>query len=472
MTAKTLLLALPLALAPCGAARAAAADLAEAGVAAEKITPPPGTLMAGYYFDRVASGVHDDLFAKAIVIQSGGVRAALVACDLIGVPRECVEAARRAIEAATGIPGAHVMISATHAHTGPVVRSPAGARRASGGGKESATAFAEALPGLIAAGAAAACANLAPARISAARGFEDSLSFNRRFHMKDGTVGWNPGRLNPNILRPAGPIDPDVPVVHFASAQGAPLAMYVNFAMHLDTVGGLEISADYPYTLGKLLGGLKPGMLTVFTQGAAGDINHIDVAWGTQTHGHVEAARIGTVLAGAVTRTFPHLAAVSAGPLQCRSRLVALPLPEIAAEAPERARAIIARRGLAENPPAFLELVEAYKVIDVAERGGKPLEAEVQVITLGDTLAWVGLPGEIFVELGLAIKRSSPFAQTMVVELANGSIGYVPTRHAWPQGNYEVASARCGPGSGEMLCEAASCLLREAHAAAVRAAPR
>lgn len=461
-----------LALAPYAAPRTAAADLAGVGAAEERITPPLGTPMAGYYVERAASGVHDELFAKAIVIEQGGVKAALVACDLIGVPRECVERARAAVEAATGIPGGNVMISATHAHTGPIVRSAAAHTSALGGDKEPAVAFARALPGLIAASVEAACANLAPARISAAHGIEDSLSFNRRFHMKDGTVGWNPGRLNPNILRPAGPIDPDVPVVHFASAEGAPRAMYVNFTMHLDTVGGTEISADYPYTLGKLLGELRPGMLTVFTLGTAGDINHIDVRWGAQTHGHVEAARIGTVLAGAVTKTFPQLAAVGAAPLQCRSALVALPLPEIAPDAPQRARATIARQSQAGDKPAFLEIVDAYKTIDVVERAGKPLDAEVQVITLGDELAWVALPGEIFVELGLAIKRASPFAHTIVVELANGSIGYIPTRHAWPQGNYEVVSARCGPGSGEMLCEAASALLREAHAAAVRAAAK
>ena len=55
-----------------------------------------------------------------------------------------------------------------------------------------------------------------------------------------------------------------------------------------------------------------------------------------------------------------------------------------------------------KDAPAFLERVQAFKVLDVAAREGKPLEAEVQVIALGDDLAWVGLPGEIFVELGLA----------------------------------------------------------------------
>ncbi len=60
--------------------------------------------------------------------------------------------------------------------------------------------------------------------------------------------------------------------------------------------------------------------------------------------------------------------------------------------------------------------------------------------------------------------QASPFKYTAVVELANGSIGYVPTRQAWTQGNYEVVSARCGAGSGELLVETASRLLRRAAA--------
>ena len=92
---------------------------------------------------------------------------------------------------------------------------------------------------------------------------------------------------------------------------------------------------------------------------------------------------------------------------------------------------------------------------------GKPLSVEVQVISLGDDLAWVSLPGEIFVDLGLQIKRGSPFKQTMIAELANGSIGYVPTRVAYAQGNYEVVSARCAEGSGEKLVDEALKQLRE-----------
>jgi hypothetical protein len=110
-----------------------------------------------------------------------------------------------------------------------------------------------------------------------------------------------------------------------------------------------------------------------------------------------------------------------------------------------------------------MEQVKAFKVLDVARRGGQPQEVEVQVVTLGDDLAWVSLPGEIFVELGLAIKQGSPFRQTMIAELANGSLGYIPNRIAYPQGNYEVVSARCGEGSGEMLVDAALRMLREVY---------
>src|SRR5262249_40240536 len=102
-----------------------------------------------------------------------------------------------------------------------------------------------------------------------------------------------------------------------------------------------------------------------------------------------------------------------------------------------------------------------FKVLDVAARNGKPWEVKVQVIALGDELAWVSLPGEIFVELGLAIKKSSPYPHTLIAELANGSIGYIPDKPAYPQGNYEVVSSRCAEGSGEMLVETASRLLND-----------
>jgi neutral ceramidase len=105
--------------------------------------------------------------------------------------------------------------------------------------------------------------------------------------------------------------------------------------------------------------------------------------------------------------------------------------------------------------------VNAFKVLELDARAGKPIEAEVQTITLGSDLAIVGLPGEIFVDLGKAIKAASKYKTTIVVELANGSIGYVPDRKAYPEGAYEVISSRVAEGGGERLVEAALRLLQQ-----------
>jgi neutral ceramidase len=436
------------------------------GAAAVVITPPPGTPMAGYYFVRAAEGVHDDLHAKAIVLERDGQRAALVALDLIATTRDLVEEARRAIEAATPLRGDAVMISATHAHTGPVLRGRGPREGALGGDSDLARRYRAELPARIAEAVRRAEANLTPAKVSAGRGREPSIAFNRRYHMTDGTVGWNPGKKNPHILKPAGPIDPEVPIVSFEATDGRPLAAYVNYAVHLDNVGGLMISADLPATLGSSLAAYKgPDLLTVFTAGCCGDVNHIDVSWAEPQHGFENAARMGLILAAEVLRTWPHLEPVNPDALRSKSVMVALPLPQIKPGDVEKARAIADRHASQKSdPPAFLETVWAYKVLDVAAREGRPHEVEVQVVALGNDIAWVSLPGEIFVELGLAIKQDSPFAHTIIAELANGSVGYVPARRAYAQGNYEVVSARCAEGSGEMLVDAAVRLLNELHA--------
>ena len=116
--------------------------------------------------------------------------------------------------------------------------------------------------------------------------------------------------------------------------------------------------------------------------------------------------------------------------LRVRSQVLQLQPPKVSAEDVQEAKAIVEKKDKAK----FMEQVKAYKVLDVDKRAGTPLEVEVQVITMGDTLAWVSLPGEIFVELGLSIKAASPFAQTHIAELANGSIGYIPNRSAYARG--------------------------------------
>lgn len=435
----------------------AAADL-RTGTAAVNINPSTGTPLAGYYSQRGAEGVIDDLYAKAAVLDDGRTKVALVACDLISLPRQTVLEARKLIEQQTSIPGGNVMISATHQHTGPVIARESARDDLDGGSSELGKAYTDDLPKRIAKSVADANSKLTPARASYAREFEHRLAFNRRFWMKDGTVGWNPGKLNPNTIRPVGPIDPEVGVVYFEASDQKPLLTYVNFAMHPDTTGGARISADYPGALSRVLANYKgPDMLTLFANGTCGNLNHLNVNWVGRQQGTNEANRLGTILAGAVMKAYMDLKPVSNSTLRVRSELVQLPLAKITDADVTEARAVVKRMAQAK----FMELVKAFKVLDIAARQGKPLEVEVQVIAMGDELAWVSLPGEIFVELGLSIKAASPFKQTHIAELANGSIGYIPNRSAYAEGNYEVVSARCDEGSGEMLVTAAVKVLNE-----------
>jgi hypothetical protein len=431
------------------------------GVAAVKITPPGGTPMAGYYYARGSEDVLDDLYAKAAVLDDGSTKVALVVCDIISLPRGTVLDARQLIEQQTSIPGGHVMISATHTHTGPSLSRGSERDKQDGGSSDPAQKYTLELPNKIAQAVAEANGKLKPVAVSYGREHEERLSYCRRFWMKDGTVGWNPGKLNPNVIRPVSPIDPEVGVVYFETPDKKPLLTYVNFALHADTTGGTKISADYPGALSRRLADYRgPDMLTIFANGACGNLNHVNVNWARPQTTPAEANRLGTILAGAVFKAYMDLKPVGDTTLRVRSQVLQLPLPKVTPEDVQEAKAIVEKKDKAK----FMEQVKAYKVLDVENRAGKPQEVEVQVITMGDTLTWVSLPGEIFVELGLSIKAASPFTQTHVAELANGSIGYIPNRSAYLEGNYEVESARCAAGSGEMLVQAAVNMLEELKA--------
>jgi hypothetical protein len=244
--------------------------------------------------------------------------------------------------------------------------------------------------------------------------------------MTDGTVGWNPGKLNPKILKAAGPIDPEVPIVYFESTGGKPLALYVNYAVHLDNIGQSMISADLPFTLSRALADFKGSeMVTVFSAGCCGDVNHINVRWREPQRGFANAARMGTILAAEVLRSWPQLRPVETGSIRVKSAIVHLALPDVSDHDRDKVRQTVARmQGPRSDRPSFMEMVEAFKVLDIDARQGRPQEVEVQVVALGHEVAWVSLPGEM---------------------------------------NYEVVSARCAEGSGERLVDAALRLLKELY---------
>ena len=302
-----------------------------------------------------------------------------------------------------------------------------------------------------------------PIELAAGIAKQTGLSFNRRFHMKDGKIVFNPGKLNPNIVRAAGPIDPDLGFVLFRDRQRQAFAALTVFALHLDTTGGTEYSADYPFYFERSTRAkLGDDFISIFGAGTCGDINHIDVSTNRLQKGGEESQRIGKTLSETFFRALPELKTANKPSLAVRYTKVFAPLQEFSEEQIARARERIARIGSKEL--SFLEQVESYKILDLQEmraRFGRMLPMEVQAFRLDDDTTVVGLPGEVFVELGLAIKQSSPFRNTLVIELCNNDIGYVPTKKAFVEGSYEVVNSRVQSGGGEMLVEAAARLLKE-----------
>ncbi len=461
---RSILLLLASLVALLGVSRPAWAVGLEAGVATVEITPPRGYRMAGYYAERLNTGTHDPLMAKAVVFRQGDRRVALVVCDLICIPADVSRRARERAGKELGIPADHIAVAATHSHTGPlfsgIMRTRFHAKAIAEHGRDplEAVDYAEWLAGRVAEAIAKAEAALEPVRLAAGVAAETRIAFNRRFHMKDGTVRFNPGPLNPDIVRPAGPIDPDVGMVMIYPPEGkTPLAGLTVFALHLDTVGGTEYAADYPYYLETdLRRSFGPKFVSLFGAGTCGDINHIDVT--TKQRARTDA--IGARLAETVRAAEPRLEPVTAPALDAASTVVTVPLQQYSTDEIADARAKQDRLGDASLP--FLDRVKAATILDLQENyPGKTVDLMVQAFRLGPELAIVTLPGEVFVEHGLAIKKASPFKTTLVIELANANPAYIPTRRAFAEGSYEIVNSRVAPGGGERLVEASLGLLNE-----------
>jgi neutral ceramidase len=400
--------------------------------------------MAGYYYERFADGLHDDLYARTLLLDDGRTRVALVACDMVRIPQSAVHDARERIQQRFGIPGDHVMISATHSHTGP----------------QTTPAYLAFLARKVADSVGTAIGQAKPGRLLVAVGEEGSLSHNRRYLMKDGSTVTNPGFLNPNVVKSQGPIDPRVPVLVVQDEAGRTRATWVNYALHLDTVGGTLISSDYPYFMGRLLQRAQgEDMMTIFTIGAAGDINHWDVRRAGPQRGFDEARRIGEVLGAAVLKAFTQLTPIDDATIKAASARIELEVPAVS-EAEVAAMRRVLATPQSKDVDFTLERVRATRIIAQGGMAGKPIAAEIQVIAVGP-VALVGIPGELFVELGMQIQKASPFPHTFIVEQANDTIGYIPTRAAFEQGGYEAISARMTPGGGERIAAKAIELLRQ-----------
>lgn len=456
-----------------------------AGAASLDITPPLGVPLAGSFTARYAVDIDDPLYARAVVLEDDGgpeQRLAIVCCDLICMPGTTVRVARERIAGAGDAPPPRVLIAATHTHTAP---SPTGLL-----GTPRADSYMDALPERLATVVSMAARRLRPARVGWGIGHEAGVVFNRRYRMRDGTVRMNPGRGNPEVIGPVGPVDPEVGVLWLEADGGMPLAAITSFALHyVGTDHSHHVSADYFGHYARWMQRLYgPDFVPLLLNGASGDINNVDVRDLQQPGGHRQARRVAAIVAGETLRVIErgrtseevrlgemhHRLAFRRKPVSAEDLLIAERLLALPPETPPtelRSRAGLRPDGpfswvVGQPLPDSVLLTYARECRLLAELP-ETLETEVQVLRVGDC-AIVALPGEIFVELGLAIKAQSPFTApagaTLIASLANDYIGYVATGRAIEQeGGYETWAARSAlpaAGTGEAIVERAVELLR------------
>ncbi len=334
----------------------------QVGVGVAEITPPLGYPMSGYFHERGATGTLDPLFAKAVVFEQGGVKAAIVVGDIISIDRQLTDAVRREIEKRTGIPPAHVIVAATHSHTGPnyktdLVNFLSRDDEAPLADDDRLRYIPQLIEGFVAA-VAQADTSLKPVTLRAGSGREEHVSFNRRFVLKDGTVRTWAKLADPDVVRAAGPIDPEIGLVTFSS-EGAqnPAAALVNFSLHCDTVGGTQYSADYPGHIERVLRSkLGSEFTSIFATGPCGDINHADPMGAPRR----SAAEIGEKLAIAAEKALPDLQPVQPN-LAVKRAIVDVPLQSVSDEDLAWAEDIIARDRKGEKFPTTLQ-AKAYKI--------------------------------------------------------------------------------------------------------------
>jgi len=418
-----------------------------AGAAAVDITPRAFPLnMPGGHSANLARGAHDPLHSRALVLDDGSTQVALVVVDNLGVSPEVIAEAKTIASAKTGIATSTMLISSTHTHSGPSSSSRTGSPGEIG--------YRQIILDGIAESIVAAHAARRPAAVGAAAHPLPDEVFNRRWYLKPGTMPLNPyGRLDivkmnpgtsPDVLdRPAGPTDPDITIISVQDDKRRPLALYANYSLHY--VGGMppsQVSADYFGEFSRVMPSrlrADEKFVAMMSNGTSGDINNIPFGVVRPPRAPFEQIRI-VAQKAADTAWFAHRKIAqhrSDIRLGMKQREITLTYRRPTDEQVAEAKAVLA----VKDPAAIAKqprLAQNYarNTLTAAERKESTVTVIVQAIRIGD-LAVCAFPFETFAEIGLDLKKRSPFPQTMVIGLANGRYGYLPTPEQHRLGGYE-----------------------------------
>ena len=435
--------------APTGSLMALAADGApdrvlRVGAAAVDITPPLGERVIGGFEPFPSTTIHDNLYARCLVLDNGEAQIAFVICDNLGIIRDVFDEARRQIAEETNLPPPDILMAATHTHSGTRAQSE--------------TYRPVVVRGIVEA-VRAALANLEPAQIGWGGIDEPSEVFNRRWFVNDperrknpfggvDKVRMNPGQNHPSLIRPAGPIDPEISVLSVLSIDGRPIALLANYSLHY--VGGVnkgDISADYFGIFSRRIGELveaqsvEPPFVGMMTNGTSGDVNNIH--FGQKTTRYERYERMNEVAELAAKRTkevydrIEYRSWVTLGSEHCD---VTLKIRKPDEKMREYFAGVMAKP---EDAPKYHSRERNYagRVQRLFE-GPEEVTIPLQAVQIGD-LGVTAIPFEVLAEIGLEIKEKSPFDDTFTIELANDYHGYLPPPHQHELGGYETWMGTC-----------------------------
>jgi neutral ceramidase len=430
------------------------------GIAEVNYTPDVGLDLVGNYRgdDYASRGVHDSLYAKALVASDvNGNKAAILSIDICLLPKEPVEFMRNYIASKTDIKAENIMIMATHTHSGPP--SDLSAPKA----KEYLTRAAEAV--------VVANNNLKSTVISAGRSSESRISHNRRLKCKDGTTHMCWEKFEPGyVIEPWGSIDPEVITLSF-NQEGKESGVLVNFGCHATTLTGNNwlYTADYPGYLAEAIKRVKgKEFKSMFCNGCCGNVTQVDYRIGFPST-FQECQRIGYILAVSALEAMQHATPVSTDMIAVSREMVPLSRIDISDEQIEWAQKLMKKVEKEGMPPIQADGMPdeyyAKQWIEMRKNQDITDSVEVMVIRIGD-IAFAGLPGEIFNEFGKDIKAKSPCKNTIVTGLTNDERAYFPTAVSFTQGpkgftpyitGYETTPGTTlyEIGSGEKLAQSA-----------------
>jgi len=413
--------------------------LLKAGFEERDITPDIGMQMPGNYRPDFVKGFHERCKVRAAVFDDGAMSVALVGVDSVVVPESVVAAARSQIQSRCGISPDAVMISAAHNHSGGPIgmmqpgqfdHAPELIRHLAYDESQMADAgYVKHVTQQIVDAVCGAHENRLEAFCGSATGFEDKVGFTRRFHMKNGLIYTHPGQGNPDIVSPAGPIDPQVSVVGAWDKNGRFLGCIVNYTCHATTNPGTgaQASANWIYYMERVIrGAMGAEVPVVFLQGAAGNVTQVDnlspykhplnTQWAEFVGGRVGAEAVKVLLTMVPGNLMPLAAKSTVLPIKRR-------VPS--SKHVQEAYALVKQDSNSVDRVKWTFAKETV-LLDYMVKQEPVVSTEVQVIQIGPTV-FVSNPAELSCQAGLDIKSDSHFPQTCVVGYANGAVGYVPT---------------------------------------------